>query len=72
MANPGNSGQRYKLQKFASVAVEDDMYVRMTLTCGHSTRANWNTPRSAQWAYEAGLKDIEKGVRTRCTQCKVR
>ncbi len=71
MVNAGNTGQRYKLQKVASVVIEDDTSVRTTLACGHSSRANWDTPESAQRAYEAGLKDIEKGSRTRCIQCQV-
>lgn len=71
MANHGNTGQRYKIQTITSAVIEDDVYIRTTLACGHSTLANWETPESAQRVLEWTQDEVKYRKRTRCTECKV-
>ena len=69
MANHGNTGKRYQLRKIITTTIEDGVYVRRTLACGHSTRANWGTPEHAQSILAWNQEHIEQGKRTRCMEC---
>ncbi len=69
MSNPGNTGQRYKMSKFASVDAINDKNLRVTLECGHSyqVREYGTIEEGIKWYQER----IAKGKRTRCNDCKV-
>lgn len=67
MANPGNTGNRYKLQKFANVEALEPLYTEesrllVTLECGHSYVV---LDASPGWYRE----QIARGKRTRCNDC---
>ena len=70
MANLGNTGQRYKLRKFAKVEPQEMLYTEktrflVTLECGHSYIV---LDASLGW-YE---EQIAKGRKTRCNDCPVK
>ncbi len=67
MANLGNTGQRYKLAKFAKVEPQEILFTEksrllVTLSCGHSYVV---LDASPEW-YE---RQIAQGKRTRCLDC---
>lgn len=65
MANPGNTGHRYKMSKILGADVKDSK-VTVRLTCGHdySYEPMWGSPEdSARWFNE------HVGKRTRCDVC---
>ncbi len=63
MTNYGNTGQRYKMSKFAKVERLEGGKLRITLACGHS----WIATGGYLSFYE---EMIAKGKRTRCDECK--
>lgn len=63
MANPGNTGQRYKMARFVSAEMREDGRISVTLSCGHSYLAG---PSSRLVWFEAQIKS---GKRTRCNEC---
>jgi hypothetical protein len=66
MSNPGNTGHRYRMQKFAKVEPcqheSGQPSVRVTLACGHSYIVRGSDPR-----WFEGL--VEQGKKTRCLDC---
>lgn len=67
MTNYGNTGQRYKMSKFAKVELQEDGQLLITLSCGHSF-TNPHTWAGAQAMYQ---RFIAQGKRTRCDDCVV-
>lgn len=69
MTNHGNTGNHYKLRKFAKVESQEVLYseksrILVTLDCGHSYVV---LDASLDW-YE---RQIAQGKRTRCMDCPV-
>jgi hypothetical protein len=62
MTNYGNTGQRYKMSKFAKVERLEDGKLCITLACGH----NWIVESGYLPFYE---EMIAKGKKTRCDDC---
>ncbi len=68
MSNPGNSGQRYKMSKFAKVEPYDHPSgrpaIQVTLACGHSYIVlDGNTALFERF--------IAQDKRTRCNDCPI-
>jgi hypothetical protein len=67
MINYGNTGQRYKLRKFAKIEQEDE-HLRVSLECGH-TYHSYPSYDGSTINYYQNL--IDQGKRTRCLDCAV-
>jgi hypothetical protein len=69
MVNTGNTGQRYKLQKFMKVELQEILFTEksrflVTLECGHSYVV-------IDGSFSRYEEKIARGKRTRCNDCPV-
>ena len=67
MTNYGNTGQRYKMSKFAKVEQVDEKNLHVTLACGHG----YSYPNDWRGTLPLFEKFIAQGKRTRCDECRV-
>lgn len=67
MANHGNTGQRYRLQRRTEVSIRGDK-VHVVLECGHSYDVEPLWGSVEEWA---AMLEERIGKRERCNRCKV-